>query len=226
MEFLISILVSVFVGFLIMEAYAWGPRISEWLVERAVRRLPIEEQERCRAEWKADLASLPNSAVQVVWALGCFRAAIQGNLMIFQEKLDQIDDLIGELAKKHLINKQKMQPLKADLESQNERMGGLKHALNNLNSLATSVGAGGSPVVNASMERLAESCGEYVEAMTMALNRSHELIDMKAQELNAKLNRADALVQKIVEKHSRLINLYGAADWAPTYDFFDRAIAT
>ena len=50
-----ELVISVVIGILIVEAYAWLPKFSEWLTERAVLRLRSEDQDRCREEWKAGL---------------------------------------------------------------------------------------------------------------------------------------------------------------------------
>jgi hypothetical protein len=221
MELLISILVSIFVGFLIMEAYAWGPRISEWLVERAVRRLHTEDQESCRAEWRADLACLPNSAVQLIWAFDCLRAATQINTNIFQEKFDQVDSLLGELSKRLAVNKQKFQVLKLALEDQDDKASRLKHTLNDLAACATTTI--GTPIANVDVvQKLAKSCDEYRHTMTGAVNRASDLLHVRFQELNAMIDQADALVQKIVEKRSHAIQLRGqqklASATAPVFE--------
>jgi hypothetical protein len=49
MELIASILVAV----IVVELYVWLPKISEWLLEFAVRQLRAEDQERCLEEWKA-----------------------------------------------------------------------------------------------------------------------------------------------------------------------------
>jgi hypothetical protein len=37
----------------------------DWLVERAVLRLPEVDQERCREEWKADIAAMPTTLARI-----------------------------------------------------------------------------------------------------------------------------------------------------------------
>ena len=86
-----ELVISVVVGVLLVEAYAWLPKISEWLIERAVRRLPVETQERCREEWKADSHSLPNSGVKLLHALSLSCAANQINIDILEAKFDEYE---------------------------------------------------------------------------------------------------------------------------------------
>ena len=61
-------------------------KVSEWLLERAIRRLCPENQERYREEWKADLDAKPNSLIKLLWALGCYRVA--DRTVFLQDKYD------------------------------------------------------------------------------------------------------------------------------------------
>ena len=64
-----ELVISIVIGILIVEGYAWLPTISQWLVNLTVRQLPAEHQERCREEWTANLNALPNTLVRLVHAL-------------------------------------------------------------------------------------------------------------------------------------------------------------
>jgi hypothetical protein len=66
------------------------------------------------------------------------------------------------------------------------------------------------------VQKLAKSCDEYSQTMTSVVNRASELFDVKFQELNAMIDHADALVQKIVEKRSHAIELRGQQKLAST----------
>jgi hypothetical protein len=96
-----ELVISVVVGILIVEAYVWLPKISEWLIERAVQRLRSEDQDRCREEWKAGLDALPNTAIKLVHALSYLGAARRINADFFENKLTEIDALIEECGHKH-----------------------------------------------------------------------------------------------------------------------------
>lgn len=48
----------------------WTPRIVEYLVGRAVRSLPEQEQARREEEWKAHIDETPGEIVKIVTALG------------------------------------------------------------------------------------------------------------------------------------------------------------
>ena len=79
MELIITIVlgvaISVVASVITNEAYAWMPKICEWLLDRAVRRLPGDLQARYREEWQAHLHDLPNSVTKLTHALGCLSCA-------------------------------------------------------------------------------------------------------------------------------------------------------
>jgi len=83
-----------------MEVYAWLPHISEWLLERAVQKLRKEDQDRCREEWSAAIAHLPNTFVRLAHAISFLPAAQRINDEYFEASLIEIDASLSELAKK------------------------------------------------------------------------------------------------------------------------------
>jgi hypothetical protein len=96
-----ELVISVVIGILVVEAYAWLPKISEWLIERAVQRLRSEDQDRCREEWKAGLDALPNTVIRLVHALSYLGAANRINADFFENKLTEINALTEECVYKH-----------------------------------------------------------------------------------------------------------------------------
>lgn len=96
-----ELVISVVIGILIVEAYAWLPKISEWLIEWAVQRVRSEDQDRCREEWKADLDALPNSIFKFVHALSNLSAPHRINADFFEDRLTEINALIEECGYKH-----------------------------------------------------------------------------------------------------------------------------
>lgn len=53
----------------------WTPTATSWLVDRAVRRLPADKQERFREEWLAHLADVPGQVWKWRIAAGYLLAA-------------------------------------------------------------------------------------------------------------------------------------------------------
>jgi hypothetical protein len=57
-EWIGAILGGIAINLVASELFAWGPRFSEWLTHWAVRRLPVEMQERMQEEWAGHLNAL------------------------------------------------------------------------------------------------------------------------------------------------------------------------
>ena len=70
-----EILISILIGFAIMECYAWSNSFSKWLLERAARQIEDSDRERCREEWTADLEAMPNTIFKLIFAVQSFRAS-------------------------------------------------------------------------------------------------------------------------------------------------------
>src|SRR5271165_4733135 len=96
-----ELVISIVIGILVVEAYAWLPKTSEWLTERAVLRLRSEDQDRCREEWKAGLDALPNTVIRLVHALSYLGAAQKINADFFESNLTEINALVKECGQKY-----------------------------------------------------------------------------------------------------------------------------
>ena len=64
------------------EAKAWMPRQIEWLVEAAVRRLPIAERDRYWSEWWGHIEQLPGDISKLATAAGYVLAAGRMHAML------------------------------------------------------------------------------------------------------------------------------------------------
>jgi hypothetical protein len=93
-----ELLISILVGVVMVEAYAWLPEMCRWLLKSAVSRLPSEVQERCREEWTEGLETLPNTAVRLLHAMSHVFGARRIRARHRQEHLKQLDAAIGSLS--------------------------------------------------------------------------------------------------------------------------------
>src|ERR1700722_7288417 len=64
-----EILISVLIGLILMEIYAWLDPLAKWLVHRVAKNLPDGREAEFSEQFLADLATLPNSIVKVFYAL-------------------------------------------------------------------------------------------------------------------------------------------------------------
>jgi hypothetical protein len=62
-----EILISLIVGIVLMEMYAWLGPLPMWIVRRAAKELPDDRQAEFTGQWEADLAAVPNSIMKVCY---------------------------------------------------------------------------------------------------------------------------------------------------------------
>lgn len=73
-----ALVFAIAVGLATAEILAYAPRISRWLVNRAVRKLPEADRDRYREEWLAHADELPGHLTKLLHALDCeLRGAIR-----------------------------------------------------------------------------------------------------------------------------------------------------
>jgi hypothetical protein len=73
---------AIAVNLIASELFAWGPRLSEWLMRCAVRRLAPEMQDRMREEWAGHLQTIPPGLWRIVAAAGFYLATHQINVAL------------------------------------------------------------------------------------------------------------------------------------------------
>jgi hypothetical protein len=69
-ELLVKLLVAIFGKLLADDLKAWFPRLTELLINRAVRQLPCDLQERYAEEWRAFVAEIPGEMGKLLCAFG------------------------------------------------------------------------------------------------------------------------------------------------------------
>lgn len=195
MELVITIAIGVF----LMEAYAWLPKISKWLVERAVCRVCAEDQERRREEWNADLDALPNSLAKLVHAVSNCGAAHRINTDIFEAKRDEMDGLLKDLTNRYWRDVGQLQTCRADRHPKNHVENALQPALA---ELTTKVGTNGN--LNEEQANLVQDVVRTVEGFChtyiLATNRASELLDASLDNLSARFDSAGSLLQAASKK--------------------------
>ena len=72
---LLAILVATFSRLLADDVKAWVPRLADYLIRLAVRRLPVDQRERLAEEWAADVADTPGDLAKLVFACGLICAS-------------------------------------------------------------------------------------------------------------------------------------------------------
>jgi hypothetical protein len=75
MGYLIEVVVGAIGSFIAAEFWAHGQLAAEWMIQRAVQRLPEDQQERRQEEWLAHLDDTPGVLRKLAHALGCWFSA-------------------------------------------------------------------------------------------------------------------------------------------------------
>jgi hypothetical protein len=73
---------GVAINLIASELFAWGPRLSECLMQCAVRRLAPEMQERMQEEWSGHLQTIPPGLWRIVAAAGFYLATHEINVAL------------------------------------------------------------------------------------------------------------------------------------------------
>jgi hypothetical protein len=73
----IGVLLAALASQLASEFRDWTPRWTEWLINKAVQRLPAELQERMAEEWREFISDTPGHMARVIRAVGLNFAALR-----------------------------------------------------------------------------------------------------------------------------------------------------
>jgi hypothetical protein len=79
------------------EIKAWCPAIAHRIVNRAAQRLALDIRERYEEEWTSNLAQIPGSVSQVLFAIDLYRAAFAINTFIRKSQRLQKEKAISLL---------------------------------------------------------------------------------------------------------------------------------
>jgi hypothetical protein len=188
----VELIDSLLIALVVVELYAWLPRISEWLLDLAVRRIRTEEKERCREEWKAQLDSLPNTLVRLVHALSLTAAASQIDAEFCEEKLVRLKERLSHTLDLHRRNFKKLENLKRTFKNNQETQPqSLTESLVQLTSRLI-----GIPEVSSVAIKLQTSVAEYVAA------------------LRATVKNTDVIMEGMIERHAIKIEETGMKPYA------------
>jgi hypothetical protein len=221
MELAISIAVAV----LLAEAYVWLPKISEWLIEHAVSKLQAEDQARCREEWKAGLAVLPNSGVKLLHALSFSFAAKSINGDSMEAKLEQVSYEVEVLSVQHARTLQEMHTVKtkvAENQALRKRLARtVDESVASLRAIEvpTSLVAGnGDSVRNArevvnAYNNAVNEVEKLDRLVVVAVNRASEITESRVNRLVAKIAQIDIQIRRVRTAHAGAKELLRNRKW-------------
>jgi len=193
-----ELLISLVVGLLVVEVYAWLPRISEKLLEWAVSRLRPEVQERYREEWRAHLNDLPNTVARLSCAVGFCTAVREINADIVAAQRTEIEDLIEGLSRDLHDGQLTLTALQLELTEQRGSHG-LEHALEEaLASIASIEDA------HPALERLEQSFETCGLALIKAFDRNYSLLRARIERVSSKIKCAGSRLGNLSTQYEQV----------------------
>jgi hypothetical protein len=200
-----EILISVFIGVLIMEGYAWLEDFAKWLLERAACQVSAEERDRCREEWNADLDAMPNSVVKVVYALRNFSSgtADRINADLFADWLEDINGLLEDILSDHRAALEKLSKAKLMHDASKGKLDRtVTEGIVVLKSKAWPNGRPSEPIAN-SYEHLVIAFETFGCSLVSATSRAQELMDRHIEKFDTRLGHVESLLEAVSAKHYR-----------------------
>ena len=186
-----ELVTSLIVGALLIEAYAWLPKITEWLLEQAVGQLPVEDQERCRDEWKAGLDDFPNTIVKLVHALSFQGAAIRISADILEAKIEETDRLLHDITRRHFVA---FEQLRAGTVGLDRKRNELKTALQQISIMKVQASANEQHADAA--QKAWSALERYGSTLTVLTDRSWELLKVSVESADVRFHHLDGLIKE------------------------------
>lgn len=193
--------ISIVVGVLLIEVYAWLPKISEWLIDRAVFKLLPEDQARCREEWKAGLEALPNSGAKLLHAFSFSFAVRTINAASMEANLEQIGHELEVLSGQHVRTQQQMLTLIMKFARMQRMLPFSVHAAELVGSLRAIEVPANAPDTVKAYENAVNALESFVHPVTVAFERLNGLTDSQIGTLSAKIEQADIQVHAVLAKY-------------------------
>jgi hypothetical protein len=200
MEFVVSVLV----GLLLMEVYAWLPSISMWLLERFVRQVVLEQRARCREEWKAGLDAMPNTMWRFLHALSFAFAAKSINADFFESNCLEIDSEIADLTSRVRALVEEFRRLKANRAESTTR---LEHARRSaLASLdASPLDTIPDQLAKDTLKRALDAYEAFAGTLCHALGRASDLMSVSIDSSSVRLVQLEGLLNKASVKRGEIV---------------------
>jgi hypothetical protein len=201
-----EIIISILIGVLIMEGYAWLDAVSKWLLERAVRQISPEDQDRCREEWRADLDAMPNTVVKLIYAWKNFSTDVADkiNADCYEAMLNRSNEMFDNIIDAHRRCCERFEVLKLvhsnSLSSQEE----LRHSLaQGALELTTREQRISNPQAAESAHGVVVAYKDWAKTAVQLAGRSSDLLGGRIERMGTKLSRVESLLKSVSEKRER-----------------------
>ncbi|MGP0089141.1 MAG: hypothetical protein ACLPKB_04170 [Xanthobacteraceae bacterium] len=214
-----ELLITIIIGVVIVEVYAWLPNFSDWLIERSVRHVCREDQNRCREEWKAGLDDLPNTVLRLVHALSYIGAPRRINIDFFGAKLTEIDALIDEYAHKHSSIVASLSLSKAELSRLHMRLRQVKG--DHLTALQIALAS--AKITDSSSQTLTKAAEDFLNVFVNKADRSMQLLTIFIEASTQKLTHIQRLIERASKQRDGVTGLLGRRGVSP--DMLDTLVS-
>jgi hypothetical protein len=199
-----ELVISLLIGVLLVELYAWLPTISEWFVELAIRHLHAEDQERFREEWKANLNDFPNTIVKLVHALSYSLAAVKVNKDWCEAQLTEIEQHLMGLSEKHRRNLEQMKVMKSKAMGTERSLQSLEFVLQrglaDLQGRVANIKSTGAPSEEVA-QKAVDAFEEFGHSLKGVHNRSFELIRTMIDRHSARIEHTDRSIEAVFDRY-------------------------
>jgi hypothetical protein len=184
MEYITALLL----GLVVVEIYAWLPRVSRWIGERAVRLLPKENRERWREEFQEGQDSLPQTAWRFVNALTlCYGALQIRRDLATADREDAFAMLEDEVTAALSTYQGMVSTIRATAAMSASSTGNLRPVLSNLQNQVLSLSGRCSEETFAS---LVDSVSGFSQNLLNASERAHCIVAVEIEKVSKVLQEA------------------------------------
>lgn len=209
-----ELIISIILGMMLMEAYAWIPKISNWLLDRAVRKIHADEQQRCREEWSADLNAIPDGMVKLWFAIRNFSSGVAEtiNADFLDTQAHDMNEVFEDLVKTHHALRASFGRLKlAHAESITQRVTTKRRYEENLLSLRSREWPNGKPKSVCEIQTLLENLGSKVLEPSGLIS---ELLGKSIDTTYNKIERVDCLFKSASTNRDKFFELLANRDYS------------
>lgn len=209
-----ELIISIILGMMLMEAYGWIPKISNWLLDRAVRKIHADEQQRCREEWSADLNAIPDGMVKLWFAIRNFSSgnADRINADFLDAQAHDMNEVFEELVKSHHSLRESFGRLKlAHVEGATRRLNMRRRYQEKLLSLRSREWPNGKPKSVCEIQTLLENLGSKVIEPGGLIS---DLMGKSIDTTNTKIEQVDCLFKSASINRDKFFELLANRDYS------------
>jgi hypothetical protein len=206
-------LIALLLGLVVVETYAWLPRVSRWIVELAVRLLPEEHRERWREEFQEGQNALPQTAWRFVNALTlCYGALRMRRNLAVADREDAFAMLGEEVASALSTYQSMVSTIRASAAMSASSSGKLRPVLSHLQNQVLLLSGRCSEETFAS---LVDSVSGFSESLLNSSERAHDILAVEIEKVSKVLREAGPSAANISRNWSYIRKIWRVSRGLP-----------